>query len=99
MRAIPTAIVSPSSVLAGYVVARRTGRRPLGALPLALGGAWCASRWRKRSGPLVAVGLLGVYFASVAASHPLAKRIGAWPAVVSAAAATALASWLLSDRR
>ena len=33
------------------------------------------------------------------ASHPLAKRIGPWPAVLAAAGTSAAASWVLSDRR
>jgi hypothetical protein len=44
------------------------------------------------------MGLLGIYAAAFAGSHPLAKRIGAWPAVLAAAAASGAASWVLADR-
>ena len=85
--------------MAGYLVARESGVRPLGGVVLAGAGAWCARTWARRAGPARAGALLGVYAAAFAGSHPLARRIGAWPAVLSAAAASGAASWLLADRR
>lgn len=38
----------------------------------------------------------GIYAAAMGGSHPLAKKVGPWPAVLSVAAATALASELLA---
>jgi hypothetical protein len=32
-------------------------------------------------------------------SHPLAKKIGAWPAVLTVAAVSAGAAWALNDRK
>jgi len=96
---IPTAPVAAGSLLAGYLVARETGIRPLGGVVLAAAGAWCTSRWRARAGNAPAAALLAVYAAGFAGSHPLAKRVGAWPAVAIAACASGAASWLLSDRR
>lgn len=47
-----------------------------------------------------AAGALTVaYVAAFAGSHPLAKKVGAWPAVFGVAGAVALASWVVSDRR
>jgi hypothetical protein len=43
--------------------------------------------------------LLAVYAAAFGGSHPLAKRIGPWPAVLTAAGASGAASWLLADRK
>jgi len=40
-----------------------------------------------------------VYLGGFGASHPLANKIGAWPAVLTAAGTSAAASWLVSDRR
>jgi len=40
-----------------------------------------------------------VYLGGFGASHPLAKKIGAWPSVLSVAAVAAGASYLLADRR
>ena len=39
------------------------------------------------------------YVAAFAGSHPLAKKVGAWPAVFGVAGAMALASWAVADRR
>ncbi len=95
----PTAPVAAGSLVAGYLVARETGVRPLGGIVLATAGAWCTRMWLRRAGPGVAAGLLGVYLGGFGASHPLAKRIGAWPSVLSVAAISGVASWLLGDRR
>jgi hypothetical protein len=43
--------------------------------------------------------LTAAYVAGFAGSHPLAKKVGAWPAVFGAAGAVALASWAVADRR
>ncbi len=96
---VPTAPVAAGSLVAGYLVARATGVRPLGGGVLAAAGLWCAKAWRRRGGPRTAAALLGVYGAAFAGSHPLARRIGAWPAVLTGAAAAGLAAWALSDRR
>jgi len=96
---VPTAPIAAGSLVAGYLVARETGVRPLGGGVLAAAGLWCAKEWSRRAGPHTAATLLGVYGAAFAGSHPLAKRIGAWPAVLTSAAAAGSAAWALSDRR
>jgi hypothetical protein len=97
--ALPTAPVAAGSLVAGYLVARETGIRPLGGAVLAAGGAWCGREWLRAAGP-VAAGALGVgYLAAFGLSHPLAKRIGAWPSVLAVSGATAAAAWLVADRR
>jgi hypothetical protein len=93
-----TAPVAAGSLVLGYVVARETGVRPLGGVVLAAAGAWCMRAWVRDTGPGTAVALLAVYSAGFAGSHPLAKRIGAWPAVVTSAAVSGAASWALADR-
>jgi hypothetical protein len=95
----PTAPVAASSLVIGYVVARETGVRPLGGGVLAAAGLWCARAWARQSGPGTAAALLGVYAAGFAGSHPLAKRVGAWPAVLSSAAVSGVAAWVLVDRK
>jgi len=97
-RDLPTAPVAAGSVLTGYLVARETGKRPLGGVVLAGAGAWCARSWIRRAGGPRTAALVGVYAAAVVLSHPLAKRIGAWPAVLVGAAASGGASWILADR-
>ena len=95
---VPTAPVVAGSLVGGYLVARETGVRPLGGGVLAAAGLWCAGSWSRRSGPRTATVLVGLYAAAFACSHPLAKRIGAWPSVLTSAAAAGAAAWALSDR-
>ncbi|MGZ4682374.1 MAG: hypothetical protein ACXWCM_11460 [Acidimicrobiales bacterium] len=98
MARIPTAPVVAGSLVAGYLVARETGIRPLGGVVLAAGGAWAVRSWTRSSGPVTAGVLLGTYLVGFGASHPLAKKIGAWPAVLTAAGVSGSAAWLLADR-
>ncbi len=95
---IPTAPVAAGSLVAGYVVARESGIRPLGGVVLAAGGAWCARRWAADAGAPAAAGLLAVYLGGFGASHPLAKKIGAWPSVLAVAALSGAAAWAVADR-
>ena len=99
MTQVPTAPVAAGSLVAGYLVARESGVRPLGGAVLAAAGAWCTRAWTRRAGPRTATALLGVYAAGFVGSHPLARRIGAWPAVLLAAAASGAAAHALVDRR
>ncbi len=97
--ALPTAPIVAASLVGGYLVARETKIRPLGGAVLAVGGAISTRKWVETSGPVGAAALNAVYLGSFGLSHPLAKKIGAWPAVFSAAGASAAAAWLVSDRR
>ncbi|RST02412.1 hypothetical protein EF905_34745, partial [Streptomyces sp. WAC05374] len=45
-----------------------------------------------------AAGLTAAYVAAFAGSHPLAKKVGAWPAVFSVAGAMAAASWAVGRK-
>jgi hypothetical protein len=97
--AIPTAPVVAGSLVGGYLVARATKIRPLGGAVLAAGGFVAQRQWAKRGGPVTAAILSGVYYGAFGVSHPLAKKIGAWPAVLTVAGVSAAAAWALSDRR
>lgn len=99
MARLPTAPAAAGSLITGFALARVTGKRPLGAVPLAVGGGWCTRQWWRRGGAPLAVALLGVYAAGFLGSHRMAKRIGAWPSVLAVAAASGAASWVLADRR
>ena len=90
--------IAAGSLVGAYVVARETGVRPLGGVVLVGAGAYLSWRWTREGGPRLAGVLLGTYLAGFGLSHPLAKRIGAWPSVLSAAAVSAAASHLLADR-
>lgn len=95
---VSTAQIAGGSLVAGYVVARFTKQRPLGGVVLAAGGVAAATQWRKQ-GTAVTVVLVGTYLGGFGASHPLAKKIGAWPSVFTVAAISAAASHVLADRR
>ncbi|MCF8588796.1 hypothetical protein [Gordonia liuliyuniae] len=87
--------VVAAGLVGGYTVARYSGRRALGGVVLAAAGVAAGRSWLAR-GPVVTVGLAAAYLGAFGASHPLAKKIGAWPSVlaVTAAAAAGTASVL-----
>lgn len=95
---VPTAPVAAASLIAGYAVAAGTGIRPLGGAVLVAGTAWCAHAWARRRGAGVAAALVGVQAGAFAASHVLARPLGAWPAVLGLAALSAAAVALAADR-
>lgn len=84
--------------MGGYSVARLSGHRELGGVVLAAVGAACGRSWLRSRGPAVTGVLLGTYTAAFGAAHPLAKKLGAWPSVLTVTAAAATASYLLADR-
>jgi len=91
----PTGLSSAVAALGltgGFLVARRTGRRDLGGALFAVASAWCARDWYRASGPAAAAGLSALYAAAMGGSHPLAKRIGAWPSVIAVTAVTVAAT-------
>lgn len=95
MRDTSTAVspaVAALGLTGGFLLARWTGRRELGGALFTAAGAWCARDWYRASGPAAAAGLSALYVAAMGGSHPLAKRIGAWPAVVAVTAATVTAA-------
>lgn len=95
---VPSAAVVATSLLAGYGVARWTRKRPLGGVVLLGGWAVAAHQWSKQ-GPGVLVGLSAAYLAAFGLSHPLARRLGAIPSVLTVTAADAAITWALADRR
>jgi hypothetical protein len=96
---IPTAPVVAGSLIGGYYVARTTKIRPLGGAVLAVGGVVAQRQWAKTAGPVNAAILTAVYYGAFGVSHPLAKKIGAWPAVLTVAGVSAAAAWALADRK
>ncbi|MCZ1009087.1 hypothetical protein [Streptomyces lydicus] len=96
---VPTAVVAATGLVGGYATARWTKKRPLGGVALAAAGAVAARGWQHKAGNVTAAALSGAYVAAFAGSHPLAKKIGAWPSVFAVAGGVALASWVAVDRR
>ncbi|MER7620335.1 hypothetical protein [Streptomyces sp. NPDC126503] len=99
MSRIPSSAVAAAGLVGGYAVARWTKKRPLGGVVLAVAGGVAAREWQRVGGAKASVGLTSAYVAAFAGSHPLAKKIGAWPAVFSAAGAVAAASWAATRDR
>lgn len=96
---VNTAAVVATGLIGGWLTARETGIRPLGGVLLAAAGVWAGRSWlAKTDAPTTAL-LEGLYVAGFGLSHPLAKKIGSWPAVLTVTAASAGAAWALSDRR
>ncbi|MFF1416837.1 hypothetical protein [Streptomyces sp. NPDC058280] len=98
MAKIPAAAVAASGIIGGYGIARWTKKRPLGGVALAAAGAVAARQWQRTGGTKAAVGLSAAYVAAFAGSHPLAKKLGAWPAVFTVAGGVAAASWAVTHR-
>ncbi len=94
----PTAPVVAAGLIGGFAAARYSGSRPLGGVVLAAAGGWCTREWARARGPVVAGSLLAGYLVAFGASHPLAKKIGAWPSVFSVTAAAAGVAYAVADR-
>ncbi|MEU1126839.1 hypothetical protein ABZ371_25485 [Streptomyces sp. NPDC005899] len=98
MAKVPAAAVAAGGLVGGYAIARWTKKRPLGGVALAAAGSVAAYEWNRQAGARAAAGLSAAYVAAFAGSHPLAKKVGAWPAVFTVAGAVAAASWTVTRR-
>jgi hypothetical protein len=96
---VPSAPVAAAGLVGGYAVARFSGNRRLGGAVLAAAGGLAGVQWWRRAGGPTAGALGAAYVAAFAGSHPLAKKIGAWPSVCAVTGAVALAAWAFADRR
>ena len=92
-------LASVTGLLGGYKVASSTGIRPLGGAVLALCGAVAYKTWKRTAGTGRANLLTAIYLGAFGAAHPLAKKLGAWPAVYTVTAATALCSIVIGRKR
>ncbi|WP_371652933.1 MULTISPECIES: hypothetical protein [unclassified Streptomyces] len=98
MAKVPAAAIAAGGLVGGYGVARWTKKRPLGGVTLAAAGAVAAREWKQAAGTKAAVGLTAAYVAAFAGSHPLAKKVGAWPSVFAVAGGVAVASWAVTRK-
>ena len=99
MSSLLTPLVTSAGLIGGFQTARATKNRPLGGAVLAAAGAAAFAMWKRDAGTSTAAALTGVYLAAFGASHPLAKKMGAWPAVYTVTAGTAVASLVFGRRR
>lgn len=95
---VQSAPVTAFGLIGGFLAARETGIRPLGGAVLGAAGVYAGRTWLAKSGPVGTAVLSALYLGSFGASHPLAKKIGAWPSVLSVAAVSAGAAYLVADR-
>lgn len=95
---VRTAPLVAVGLVGGYLAARETGIRPLGGVLLGAAGLWSWRTWMSKGGIVKAGVLTLIYVLGFGASHPLAKKIGAWPAVLAAAGVSAGAAHLMIDR-
>lgn len=97
MRILPS-LVTSTGLIGGFAAARASGNRSLGGAVLAACGAATFALVQRRSGTARAAALTGGYLAAFGASHPLAKKLGAWPSVFTVTGATAVVAVLLAGR-
>lgn len=95
---VKTAPLVATGLIGGWLTARETGIRPLGGIILAAAGAYAARSWNAKLGALGATGLTAAYLGAFGLSHPLAKKIGAWPSVLAVTALSAGAA-AISDAK
>ena len=95
---VQTASIVAFGLIGGFFTARETGLRWLGGLVLGAAGVWAGRTWLAKRGPLATAGLSALYLGAFGGSHPLAKKLGAWPAVLAVTAVAAGAAWLVADR-
>ena len=94
---LPTPLLTTVGLAGGFAVARATHNRPLGGAVWAVAGLLCLPSWRAAGAWRGA--LQGVTYAgALGGSHPLAKRVGAWPSVAIVSASTAAIGWAMSER-
>lgn len=84
--------LAKAGLLLSYKVASGTGNRQAGGVILAACGLAAFTIWKNDAGTARAAALTGTYFAAFGASHPLAKKIGAWPAVFTVTGVMAIIS-------
>lgn len=99
MRDVNTAAVTTVGLIGGWITARESGIRPLGGVVLGLAGAYAARSWFSRDDFGTAAALTAAYVGAFGASHPLAKKIGAWPSVLVVTALASGAARVASDLR
>jgi hypothetical protein len=94
----PTAPVVATGLVGGFAIAKYSGRRELGGFFYAACGAWCAREWARTGGVKLTLPLGLTYVAAFGGSHPLAKKIGAWPSVGAVTVIAAGAAAAFADR-
>lgn len=98
-KTVETAPVVALGLIGGYLSARVTKVRPIGGAVLAAAGVYAGRTWQAKAGTPTTAALATLYTLGFGLSHPLAKKIGAWPSVLTVTAVTATAAHFLSDKK
>ena len=96
---VQTAPVAALGLIGGYLTARESGIRPLGGVVLGAAGLLAGRSWLAKTDPATTAALSAVYLGGFGASHPLAKKMGSWPAVLTVTAAASGAAYALADAK
>ena len=99
MSSVLPSLLTNAGLFGDFQTARATKNRPLGGAVLAAAGAAAFTLWKRDAGTPTASALTGAYLAAFGLSHPLARKIGAWPSVYTVTAATAAASLIFGRKR
>ncbi len=97
--AVPSAVLVTAGLLGGFVAGQRSDRREAAGAVFGVCGALAARSWRRSVGPVGAAALSSAYTGAMGVSHPLAKRVGPWPAVLLVTAGVAAAAAAADTRR
>ncbi|WP_443466698.1 hypothetical protein [Glutamicibacter ardleyensis] len=99
MSRLASTAIAVTGLTGGYATGRITEKRPLAAVVLAVAGTGAFLLWKKDAGTVKATALVTTYLVAFGASHPLSKKIGAWPAVNSVTAAVGVLSLILGGAK
>lgn len=99
MSRIASTALAVTGLVGGYATGRATKKRPLAAVVLGAAGVGAFLIWRKDAGTGKAIALASAYLGGFGASHPLSKKIGAWPAVNTVTAGVGVLSLLLGGAK
>jgi hypothetical protein len=91
-------LVASATLIIGFAVARATGVVWIGGIVLVLGGLWCAWKWWRTLGLVVALLGVIVFFVAFVLSHPFAKVVGAWPSTIIVALVAGALACLIEVR-
>lgn len=94
-----TSLLTSAGLIGGFTAARVTKHRHWGGVVAGAAGIVALESCRRRAGPRSAFLLGGTYVAGLVGSHPLAKKIGAWPSVLAVTATTAVTARILESNR
>ena len=98
MNRVVVPVLTSAGLVGGFATARATGIRWTGGVVLAAVGATACVLVARSGGAWRATAVTSAYVVAFGASHPLAKRLGAWPSVAAVAALTAVPAAALAER-